>query len=235
MNGPPKANRSALPVDKLRRREFEIIAVVGDIGVAEAPAERAEVERRDIARSARGALDDMDVDDAQGVELIDDIVELRLGVAARDAVGGRDRRNPDAGALGADLLDHRSRNLQHQPGAVLDRSAIRVGADVGAVLGELVQQIAVGAVDFDAIEARRDGVCGRLPEIVHDARQFVEFERARLRNVNEAVVDEGLGLSPDRRRRNRRSAVLLQIDVARHGRHARAAGKSARPWRARRS
>src|SRR5688572_29825713 len=53
--------------------------------------------------------------DAQGVELTDDIVELRLGSAARNAVGGRDRRDPDTGALGSDLLDHRGRTLQHQP------------------------------------------------------------------------------------------------------------------------
>ena len=213
MNGRPKANRSALPSVELRRREFEIVAVVGDIGVVEASAERSEVERRDIARSARGALDDMNVDDAQGIELIDDIVELRLRVAARDTVGGRYGRNADAGALGTDLLDDRSRDLQHQAGAVLDRSAIGVGADIGAVLGELVEQIAVGAVDFDAIEAGRNGVRGRLPEIVHDPRKLVELQRAGLRHVDEAVVDERLGRGPDRRGRHGRGAVLLQVDM----------------------
>jgi hypothetical protein len=155
----------------------------------------------------------MNVDDTQNVELIDDIVELRLGGAARDAVGGRDRRNPDAGALGADLLDHRSRNLQHQPGAVLDRSAISIGAEVRAVLGELVQQIAVGAVNLDAIKTGRDGVRGCLPEIADDPCKLVELQRTGLRNVDKAVADEGLGRGPDRRGRDGGGAVLLQVDV----------------------
>lgn len=69
-------------------------------------------------------------------------------------------------------------------------------------------------MDFHAIEARRNGVCCCFAETVHDARQFLEFERARLRDIREAIVDEGLGFSPDRRRRNRRSAVFLKVDVA---------------------
>src|SRR4029453_518555 len=63
-------------------------------------------------------------------------------------------------------------------------------------------------------EARRNGVCCCFAETVHDALQFIEFERARLRDISEAIVDERLGFSPDRRRRNRRSAVFLKVDVA---------------------
>src|SRR6202158_4482172 len=42
--------------------EFEIIAVVGDIGPFEALAQGAVVERRDVARAAGRAFDDVDVD-----------------------------------------------------------------------------------------------------------------------------------------------------------------------------
>ncbi len=43
--------------------------------------------------------------------------------------------------------------------------------------------------------------------------KLVELQRAGLRNVDEAVVDERLGLGPDRRGRHGRGAVLLQVDV----------------------
>src|SRR5690606_42011755 len=58
----------------------------------------------------------------------------------------------------SDRLRDRLGDLQHQPGAVLDRSAIGIGALVGAVLGELVEQIAVGAMNLDAVEAGFDRV-----------------------------------------------------------------------------
>ncbi len=41
---------------------------------------------------------------------------------------------------------------------VFDRAAIGVGAPVGAVTGELVEQITVGAVQFDAVETGGFGV-----------------------------------------------------------------------------
>src|SRR5258708_4894752 len=59
-------------------REFEIVAVVGDIGAFEALAQTAVVDRRDVARAAGGAFDDVDVDELQRVEMIDDVVEQRL-------------------------------------------------------------------------------------------------------------------------------------------------------------
>lgn len=68
----------------------------------------------------------MKVDDTKRVELINDVVELRLGITARNAIGGRDRRDSDAGARSADFLDNRSRDFQHQAGTVFDRAAIDV-------------------------------------------------------------------------------------------------------------
>src|ERR1700722_20790736 len=56
----------------------EIIAIVGDIGALEAFAQRTVVERRDVARAAGGALDDMDVDEFLRIEMIDDVIEQRL-------------------------------------------------------------------------------------------------------------------------------------------------------------
>jgi hypothetical protein len=46
-----------------------------------------------------------------------------------------------------------AQHLEQQPRAVLDAAAVVVGALVGAVRQELVEQIAVGAVHLDAVEA----------------------------------------------------------------------------------
>ena len=53
-------------------------------------------------------------------------------------------------------------DFEHQTRAVLDRAAIGTGALVGAVAQEFVEQIAVGAVDFHAVEAGGLGILRRL-------------------------------------------------------------------------
>ncbi len=67
-----------------------------------------------------------------------------------------------ADAAGAPDLDRGIGRFQQQTRAVLDRAAIVVGALVGAVLQELVEQIAVGAVELHAVEAGFLGVLGAL-------------------------------------------------------------------------
>ena len=83
--------------------EFEVIAIVRDIGAFEAVAQLVIVERHDVARAASRTFDDVDIDQLQRVEMIDDIVEQRLRVGIGNVVCGRHRRDPDASALGADF------------------------------------------------------------------------------------------------------------------------------------
>ncbi len=104
----------------------------------------------------------------------------------------------------------RLRDFQHQLGAVLDRPAIGIGTLVGAVLGELIEQIAVGAMNLDAVETGGERVLGAALEILDDAGNFGQLERARFGDVGEGAVDEGLALGADRRRRHRLAAVRLQ-------------------------
>ena len=66
---------------------------------------------------------------------------------------------------------------------------------------------------FHTIKAGRNGVRRRLTKIIHDARQLAQLQRTRLGNIMETVVHERLGLRPNRRRRNRRSAIRLQIHM----------------------
>src|SRR6266581_9206245 len=80
-------------------RAFEVIAVVGDISALEALAQTAVVERRDIARAAGRAFDDVDIDKLQRVEMIDDVVEQWLRMRVGDVIGRRQRRNTNAGSI----------------------------------------------------------------------------------------------------------------------------------------
>ena len=70
-------------------------------------------------------------------------------------------------------------DFQHQARAVFQRSAIRAGALVGAVAQELVEQVAIGAVDFHAVEAGGDRVFRGLAEAGDDARDLVIAQFAR--------------------------------------------------------
>ena len=54
-----------------------------------------------------------------------------------------------------------SAHFEHEAGAVFDGAAVLVGALVGAVLEELIEEVAVGAVEFDAVETGGLGVLRR--------------------------------------------------------------------------
>ncbi len=82
-------------------------------------------------------------------------------------------REPDGDAGGADSIDDGRRNLDKKADTVLDRAAIFIGSEIGVVAQELVDQIAIGAMDLDAVETRlhrvpsRRGIVGyRVPNIV---------------------------------------------------------------------
>ncbi len=63
--------------------------------------------------------------------------------------------------LAGQTLQNGVDDLEREAQAVLDRAAVDVGALVRAVAQELVDQIAVGAVDLDAVEARALGAIAR--------------------------------------------------------------------------
>jgi hypothetical protein len=135
-----------------------------------------------------------------------------------DVVGRRDGGQAHAGATAADLAHHGLHHLEQQACAVFDGAAVGVGALVGAALEELVQQVAVGAVHLDAVEA--GGPAGRpcgAAIVVNDAWEFGELERARCGDGHEAACavldDEGLGVGGDGRGRDRRGAPGLQAHV----------------------
>ena len=148
---------------------------------------------------------------------------LRIAVG-REAHRGAGRRRPVSATACVDLAE--------QADAVLDRTAIIVVAQIGAVAQELVDQIAIGGVDLDAVEAggQRIGARRRHSRSITTGN-FVEPQRAGLgirlaAVIGVRLVGRGGGRGGDR---------LAAVEEARDGRagpYARAGRRSARPPRA---
>ena len=81
------------------------------------------------------------------------------------------------------------------------------------VLEELVDQIAIGAMQFDAVEAGPFRILGRAFVVRDDVGDFRDVERARRRGVGEAAFHEGLRPRRDRRGRHRSLSARLQRRV----------------------
>src|SRR5688572_14533416 len=69
--------------------------------------------------------------------------------------------------VGADLLANRANDLEHEAGAVLERTAVAVLAIVDRGAQELRDQIAVGAVQFDPVKTRFASAPRAVGEILH--------------------------------------------------------------------
>ena len=87
-------------------------------------------------------------------------------------------RHRVAGKIRGDLVSHALRtpdgghgvdHFERKAGAVFDAAAIGVGATVGAVTQELVEQVTVGAMQFHAVEPRGLGVLRAGSECRDDA------------------------------------------------------------------
>src|SRR3546814_6652127 len=78
--------------------------------------------------------------------------EHRFGVAIlhalRIAIGGEAHRGAIRAGDGGDSFD----DLEQQAKAVLGAAAVAIGAEIGAVAQELVDQIAVRGVELDTVE-----------------------------------------------------------------------------------
>ncbi|MNS51282.1 hypothetical protein D3C72_839520 [compost metagenome] len=122
----------------------------------------------------------MDEGEIALAELIRHVIVERLRVGLENIVGGGNGGKADAGAARANLFRHRIDNFQQEAGAVFDRAAILIRALVGAGFQELLDQVAIGGMDFDAVETGLQSRACAAAVILEDEADIVDGERAGL-------------------------------------------------------
>ena len=121
---------------------------------------------------------------------------------------------PDADTRAAPHARDRIDDLDHDARAVLDGAAVAVGALVGLVGEELLQQVAVGGVDLDAVEAGILGAFGGVCVVGDDAGDLFGLERARRDERLETLVGVGLlAFGAHRARRHGELVARLNVGV----------------------
>ena len=88
---------------------------------------------------------------------------------ALEAVEGA-QSNTDV--LGTEHSGYGFNHLQQKSGAIFDRATVGAFSMVGAITQELVQQIAVGAMNLNTVKAGALGILGGGAETVDDGRDF---------------------------------------------------------------
>lgn len=117
-------------------------------------------------------------------QLLDKVAKRLLDLLSRlhlHALEGRVRREPDSDTVGTDGVGHGARDFKREPGAVLDRAAVLVGAVVRDGLEELVEEVSVGA-------ARRNVSKGLLGSEKAALDALVDFN-----TITTSFLDEELG------------------------------------------
>src|ERR1700749_2804033 len=99
--------------------------------------------------------------------------------APHDYAGGQ----ADGGPVRADFLGNRRGDLDRETGAVRDGTTIFIRARVGARGEELLDQVAVRAMNLDTIGPSRNGAARRMSEVGDGPAHFLCCERTRGGNV----------------------------------------------------
>src|SRR5690606_25689059 len=169
---------------------------VGDVDAAEQLLQlRADaVVAQRFARADEG--------DVALAQFLRHIAESRQRIGIVHVVRIAARRQMHADAIGAPDGDAGVRHFQHQTRTVFDRSTVSVGALVAAVLQELIQQIAVRTVYFNAVETRLLGVLRALAIGGDNTGNLVQFQRTRRDVFALRTYQADVALRLDRARRD---------------------------------
>ena len=124
----------------------------------------------------------MKVAQALFVQLSGEIGKGLSGIGVRHRMRRHVRGDAIADSVAAPYLDDGFRDLKRQTGPVLKAAAVLIGSFVGSTPQELIQQVAVSAMDFYTIEADGSGVLCRLPELPDDVLHFAGLQGPEHRN-----------------------------------------------------
>src|SRR5262249_33536912 len=163
---------------------------VNDIGAIEFLSQ----QRRHTLGAIGNRIDNVKIDDAELVELLCHIREGLNWIGVRHRIEGAVRGYAIAHAIGSPDIDDGFGDFKRQPRAVFDGAAIGVGAPVRAVAEELVEQIAVRAMQLDAVEACRPGILGASAELLNDAWKLGKCQGPRRHHLLGTLGGEHLPL-----------------------------------------
>ena len=161
-------------------------------------------------RIGRARLDDVQIAEAEAIEFTDRDGKRCGWIAVANVVERVGRREPHADAVGAPFANDGFGHLNQKPCAVERAAAIAVGALVGLVLQKLIDEVAIGAVQFDAVEAGRLGVRGAAAKVFDNARDLAGLKRAWHDEGLHALRGNNLPGRLQGRWRHRRRAARLQ-------------------------
>src|SRR5262249_17455404 len=132
-------------------------------------------------------FDDVTIAQLEVVESLCDVGEWSAWVAVGHAVEGSARRDPDTDAPGTPDAHERPDHLEKEPRAVLDRAAIAVCSLVAVVLEELVEQMAIGGHELDAIEAGLLRIESSGAVLLDDPGNLGRFQSPVRRRLRKAI------------------------------------------------
>src|SRR5260370_7264446 len=109
------------------------------------------------------------------------MARFRVGVGHR--VERTAWRYPNADAVARPGRNHCPNHFKKKTAAVFDRATILVGSFVAAILKELVDQITVPCMHFDAIEARCFRMLDGFTKLIQNARNLRFFKSTMRRGL----------------------------------------------------
>ena len=107
-----------------------------------------------------------------------------------------------ADAIGSPHIDGGVGDLEHEPRAIFQRAAVAIGAMIGPVLKKLIEQITIGAVNFDAVETGAFRVHRAFSKRLDHARNLRAVQRAGSDKFFQRTNQADVPARPDRARRD---------------------------------
>lgn len=162
-------------------------ATSNEDGRGVAPGINSEVDllgRLDISVALDSGLDQMDVCELVLLEAVDKVGEGGDRVVHLHALEGGPRRQSDAGLVSTNGINNSLSDLKSEASAVLDAATPLVGTLVANILGELVDQVAVCAVNLNSVEScTLDGVLSSVGVILDEDLDLLLGKGTGLRRV----------------------------------------------------